>query len=88
MEFLLRGDLTNILKQHDWFYQISDDHGVYLRGHAVQRALIILLQQLKENQPALLEEAKIFYNENVTDRLRELFVGHAGPYSILESFIT
>ena len=87
MGILLRGDFTSILKQHDWFYQMSDDHSVYVRGHDSYRALVNLLQEVQKNQPALLEEVKKFYDDNVTDRLRELFAGHAGPYSVLESFI-
>ncbi len=28
------------LKKHDWYYSFSDDHSVYRRGEAAERALI------------------------------------------------
>lgn len=32
-------DLESTLANHDWFYMMSDDHGVYTRGRAAYAAM-------------------------------------------------
>lgn len=40
------------LEQHDWTYEYSDDHSVWMRGSAAERAL---LQIVKDNGGTFLQ---------------------------------
>ena len=50
-----------LLKAHDWFYHMSDDHRYYDRGRKQSVELRLALTEL-ENQ-GLYEEAKELFNE-------------------------
>ena len=86
MEKLTEEELYKILKSRDWSFDFSDDHGVWERGRKSLLKLQQILQEVKENQPELINVIEKFYNENVIDKLRKQFRGTAGFYTVLENY--
>ena len=41
--------LENLLKNHDWYYDMSDDHRVWEMGAASKKAINLELEKLAEN---------------------------------------
>jgi hypothetical protein len=41
-------ELETLCKSHDWFYDYSDDRGVYNRGFNQQQKINLLVQELGE----------------------------------------
>jgi hypothetical protein len=78
--------LLILLKNHDWSYSYSDDHRVWQRGSDSLYKLKTILQEVKENQPDLINVVKEFYEKNVTEEFRKQFCGSAGFYSVLEQY--
>lgn len=39
-------DYINMLKSHDWFYDYSDDHSVWVRGKAQRGAILEAKKEL------------------------------------------
>jgi hypothetical protein len=52
----LSQQLENLLKQHDWYYHMSDDHRVYKAGVEEEKQIRILMNQLGD-------EGKVLYNK-------------------------
>lgn len=86
MDKLTEEELYNILNNHDWSYSYSDDFKVWDRGQKSLDKIKKCLQEVKENQPELLQTVKKFYDNNVTDEFRKHFFGGSGYYKILENY--
>jgi hypothetical protein len=41
-------ELKNCLEKHDWYYAMSDDHNVYLRGEAQRQDIHTLIKKAEE----------------------------------------
>jgi len=39
-------EFEDLLKNHDWYYYMSDDNRVYRNGHAASKRLSVLAEQL------------------------------------------
>ncbi len=86
MGMLTEEELYKILDSHDWSYSYSDDFRVWDRGRESFNNLKQCLQEVKKNQPELLQTVKKFYDDNVTEEFRKLFIGGAGYYTVLENY--
>ena len=86
MGMLTEEELYKILDSHDWSYSYSDDFRVWDRGRESFNNLKQCLQEVKKNQPELLQTVKKFYDDNVTEEFRKLFFGSAGYYTVLENY--
>ena len=45
-----REKLIQALKAHDWFYDRSDDHGVWMRGQSAWDRIQFLAKQVEDGQ--------------------------------------
>ncbi|MFW6310860.1 MAG: hypothetical protein ACOC1K_01350 [Nanoarchaeota archaeon] len=53
----IRQELIDALQNHDWYYEMSDDHRKYLEGEREIKKIYVLLKQLSE------EDARTLWNE-------------------------
>jgi hypothetical protein len=79
MKTELLKDIEKRMQEHDWFYEMSDMHQVYLRGEAQRQAIIILLRQVPGNSILPLVDKLVpeslrtkFLYDLVTYRLKEI----------------
>ena len=61
-------EFDNLLASHDWFYDYSDDYGVWQRGMN-QARLIATVRKLSERHEALYE----IYRDFIADNNQESF---------------
>ena len=53
-------DYQNMLRSHDWYFQMSDDHNAWVKGSKESKAIDIAYTQLSAQ--GLEEEARELYN--------------------------
>tara|TARA_R100000951_G_scaffold30311_1_gene26094 strand:- start:520 stop:768 length:249 start_codon:yes stop_codon:yes gene_type:complete len=63
---IMRGELIQALKSHDWTYEYADDFSKYTRGKNQRVAINIMIQQATEEGWG--DEAKLLYNEHKEKR--------------------
>jgi hypothetical protein len=53
------------LERHDWYYAFSDDHGVWMRGMAAEKALIAEAQAAPLLQEAYCAVSSVYFNHDL-----------------------
>ena len=53
-----REKLIQALKAHDWYYERSDDHGVWMRGQSAWDRIQFLAKQVEDGQELIAQYKK------------------------------
>jgi hypothetical protein len=57
-------DYDSRLRLHDWYYQYSDDHGVWCRGDSEQTALVDRIKESPEHKELYHAWVTYFFSGN------------------------
>jgi hypothetical protein len=60
---MTKEQFTKLLDSHDWDYEMSDDHGVYVRGSAQEATILQVVAMFPELNSTLDEYKRIKLGE-------------------------
>jgi len=66
----LKENFTNALKSHDWFFDFSDDHSVWTRGHGEKTSLVATAKFLVSSEEMTSGQVANLWNEFAPERFQ------------------